>query len=232
MLEIRRSEERGHFDHGWLNSYHSFSFAEYYDAAHVQFGALRVINEDRVQPGEGFPRHGHRDMEIVSYVLSGALRHQDSMGTSSVIRPGEVQRMSAGKGVLHSEYSASDSEETHFLQIWLMPRVDGKQPSYEQKRFSDAEKRGRLALIGSADGRDGSVMIDQDVSLYAGLFDGAERAIHRLARERRVYVHVVRGTVTVNGVALKAGDAIKALDPREVTIENGNQSEVLLFDLA
>lgn len=232
MLEIRKSNERGHADHGWLNSYHSFSFADYYDLDHMNFGALRVINEDRVQPGMGFGTHGHRDMEIVSYVLSGALEHKDSMGTGSVIRPGDVQRMSAGRGVLHSEYNPSQSEETHFLQIWIMPKFTGTRPSYEQKHFSADEKRGRLALIASSDGRDGSVTINQNVSVYAGLFDGAERAVHDVEPGRRVYVHVARGQVTVNGQKLDAGDALKAVDLRQIPIEGGKNAEILLFDLA
>ncbi len=232
MWEIRRSEDRGHADHGWLNSYHSFSFADYYDTEHVSFGALRVINEDRVQPGRGFPTHGHRDMEIVSYVLEGALEHKDSMGTGSVIRPGDVQRMSAGRGVQHSEFNPSATEPTHFLQIWILPKFTGRQPSYEQKHFSAEDKRGRLALIGSQDGREGSVTIDQDVALYAGLFAGAERAEHVIARRRRAYVHVGRGTVTVNGNHLHAGDALKAVDPGRITIADGENAEVLLFDLA
>ncbi len=232
MLEIRRSEERGHADHGWLNSYHSFSFADYYDPEHESFGALRVINEDRVQPGEGFGTHGHRDMEIVSYVLEGALQHRDSMGNGSTIRPGDVQRMSAGRGILHSEFNTSKTEQTHFLQIWIIPRTAGVQPSYDQKHFSEQVKRGRLALIGSSDGREGSVAIDQDVALYAGLFDAGERAVHRVAPGRRVYVHVARGEATVNGVELQTGDAVKTIDPGEITIENGKNSELLLFDLA
>jgi quercetin 2,3-dioxygenase len=232
MQEIRRSEERGHADHGWLDSYHSFSFADYYDPEHVAFGALRVINEDRVQPGRGFGTHGHRDMEIVSYVLSGALEHKDNIGTGSVIRPGDVQRMSAGTGVLHSEFNPSSTEETHFLQIWLMPKFTGLRPGYEQKHFSDDEKRGRLALIASADGREGSVTVNQDVSLYAGVFDGDEQASLDIAAGRRVYVHAVRGSVKVNGTPLDAGDALKMTDVRKVTVDGGQEAEVLVFDLA
>ena len=232
MLEIRRSNERGHADHGWLNSYHSFSFADYYDRKHTSFGALRVINEDRVQAGTGFGTHGHRDMEIVSYVLDGALEHKDSMGTGSVIRPGDVQRMSAGSGVLHSEKNPSATEPVHFLQIWITPRVNGLPPSYEQKHYAEAAKRGRLALIASEDGRDGSVTIAQDASLYAGLFDGAERAVRDIAPGRRAYVHVARGTATVNGNPLAAGDALKAVDPQQIVIESGRSAEVLVFDLA
>jgi quercetin 2,3-dioxygenase len=232
MFEVRRSEERGHADHGWLNSYHSFSFADYYDPDHVQFGALRVINEDWMQPGQGFGTHGHRDMEIVTYLLEGALEHKDSLGTGSIIRPGEVQRMRAGRGVLHSEFNPSDSEETHLLQIWITPSFTGKRPGYEQKQFSRQEKRGRLALVGSKGGRDGSGTIDQDGALYAGLFDGAERAELAIAPGRRAYVHVARGEATVNGTRLKAGDALKAVDPQRITIADGKNSEVLLFDLA
>jgi redox-sensitive bicupin YhaK (pirin superfamily) len=232
MFEIRKSNERGHVDHGWLNSYHSFSFADYYDLDHMNFGALRVINEDCVQPGTGFGTHGHRDMEIVSYVLHGVLEHKDSMGTGSIIRPGDVQRMSAGRGVLHSEYNPSASEQTHFLQIWITPEFTGTRPSYEQKHFSADKKRGWLALVASNDGRDGSVTINQDVAIYAGLFDGAERAVHKVEPGRRVYVHVARGKLTVNGNQLEAGDALKAVNPRQVAIEDGKNAEILLFDLA
>jgi hypothetical protein len=232
MMEVRRSEARGHARHGWLDSYHSFSFADYYDPDHVAFGALRVINEDRVQPGRGFGRHGHRDMEIVSYVLSGALEHKDSLGTGSVIRPGDVQRMSAGTGVMHSEFNPSSTEETHFLQIWIVPKVTGMRPGYEQKRFPDELKRGRLALIASTDGRDGSVTVHQDVSVYAGLFVGDQAATLAVAPERRVYVHVARGAVTANGTRLDAGDALKVTDEHRITIENGREAELLVFDLA
>jgi quercetin 2,3-dioxygenase len=232
MLEVRKGEERGHARHGWLDSYHSFSFADYYDPEHVAFGALRVINEDRVQPGRGFGTHGHRDMEIVSYVLSGALEHKDSLGTGSVIRPGDVQRMSAGTGVMHSEFNPSSTEETHFLQIWILPKFTGMRPGYEQKRFPNEQKRGRLALIAAADGRDGSVTVHQDVSVYAGLFDGDEVATLEVAAGRRAYVHVARGAVTVNGTRLNAGDALKATDVARITIENGENAEVLAFDLA
>ena len=232
MLEIRRSNERGHADHGWLNSFHSFSFADYYDRKHTSFGALRVINEDRVQAGTGFGTHGHRDMEIVSYVLEGALEHKDSMGTGSIIRPGDVQRMSAGSGVLHSEKNPSATEHVHFLQIWITPRAPGLPPSYEQKHYSEAAKRGRLVLIASEDGRDGSVTIAQDAALYAGLFDGAERAVLDIAPGRRAYVHVARGEANVNGNSLTAGDALKAVDPQQIVIESGRNAEVLVFDLA
>ena len=229
MLTLRKSGDRGFADHGWLRSFHSFSFADYYDPQHVAFGPLRVINEDRVAPGRGFGRHGHRDMEIISYVLEGALEHKDSIGTGSVIRPGDVQRMSAGTGVMHSEFNASATEPVHFLQIWIEPSVAGIAPSYEQKHFDAAQKRGRLRLIVSPDGADGSVTLHQDARVYAGLFDGAERAA--LDLEKRIgYVHVARGEITVNGKRLQAGDALKT-DQRRVTLEGGKAAEVLVFDL-
>jgi quercetin 2,3-dioxygenase len=231
MLELRKAGDRGYADHGWLRSFHSFSFADYYDPEHVAFGPLRVINEDRVAPGQGFGRHGHRDMEIISYVLEGALEHKDSIGTGSVIRPGDVQRMSAGTGVLHSEFNASATDPVHFLQIWIEPKERGIPPGYEEKRFEAQEKRGRLRIIAAPDARDGAVKIHQDAYVYAGLFDGTERAEHRLAQGRAAYVHVVRGDVDVNGEALTAGDAAKLTDVSVVTIENGSNAEVLLFDL-
>ena len=230
MTELRRAGERGHANHGWLDSYHSFSFADYYDPQHMGYSVLRVINEDRVAPGTGFGTHGHRDMEIVSYVLEGALGHKDSMGNGSTIVPGDVQRMSAGRGVLHSEFNHEKAGVTHFLQIWIEPDVRGITPSYEQKHFSPEDKRGRLRLIASPDGRDGSVTIHQQAFLYAGLFDGAERARHELAAGRKGYVHVARGAVTVNGHALNAGDALKT-DGGTIDIEKGKGAEVLLFDL-
>jgi len=217
---------------GWLNSWHSFSFADYHDPEHMGFGALRVINEDRIAPGSGFGTHGHRDMEILSYVLEGALAHKDSMGTGSAIVPGDVQRMSAGRGVLHSEYNHSKEGQTHFLQIWIEPNERGIAPGYEQKHFDAAAKRGRLALVASNDAREGSVKIHQDASLYAGLFDGAESAVHALAPGRWAYVHVARGTITVNGQALSTGDALMAEDTEQIALENGAGAEVLLFDLA
>jgi quercetin 2,3-dioxygenase len=232
MLELRKAGNRGYADHGWLKSFHSFSFADYQDPEHMGFGALRVINEDRIQPGTGFGTHGHRDMEIISYVLDGALAHKDSMGNGSAIVPGDVQRMSAGKGVLHSEYNHAQDGVTHFLQIWIEPNATGIAPSYEQKHFDATSKRGRLRLVASPDGREGSVRIHQDAYLYAALLEGAERATHAVAGGRRVYVHVARGRVTVNGQALQAGDALKASDIREVTLENAEGAEVLLFDLA
>jgi quercetin 2,3-dioxygenase len=232
MVEIRHSEDRGQADHGWLKSFHSFSFADYHDPAHMGFGALRVINEDRVQPGTGFGTHGHRDMEIISYVLEGALEHKDSMGNGSVIRPGAVQRMSAGTGVMHSEYNPSSAELLHFLQIWIEPGVRGIRPGYEERRFDAAAKRGRLRLIASPDGRDGSVTIHQDAMLFAGLFDGEESAVHALAAGRRGYVHLARGEARVNGRQLRAGDALKVSGEQEIRIDCGAGSEVLLFDLA
>lgn len=231
MQEIRRSEDRGHADHGWLLSRHSFSFADYFDPDHVHFGPLRVINEDRVAPGGGFDTHGHRDMEIVSYVLAGALQHKDSMGNGSVIRPGDVQRMSAGKGVMHSEFNASRAEPVHFLQIWIVPDAAGIAPGYEQKHFAPADKRGRLRLIAAKDGRDGAVTIHQDASVHAGLFDGAESATLALAPGRKAYIHVARGSVSANGTALAAGDALKLSDVDAVKIERGRDAEVLVFDL-
>lgn len=231
MITVRPSEERGFADHGWLNSRHSFSFADYFDPEHVEFGPLRVINEDRVVPGAGFGAHGHRDMEIISYVLSGALAHKDSMGTSSVIKPGDVQRMSAGTGVRHSEFNHSHAVPVHFLQIWIQPDRIGLPPSYEEKVFDQAEKRGRLCLIGSPDGALGSVVIHQDVRLYAGLFDGSEAAQLALAPGRRAYVHVAQGQITVNGVALGAGDAVKLTEEPVILLTDGTDAEVLLFDL-
>jgi len=232
MMEIRKSQDRGLADHGWLRSLHSFSFADYYDPGHMGFGDLRVINEDRIQPGTGFGTHGHRDMEIISYVLDGALAHKDSMGNGSTIVPGDVQRMSAGKGVLHSEFNQAPRGVTHFLQIWIEPNVRGIAPSYEQKHFDAESKRGRLRLVASPDGRDASVTIHQDAFLYAALLDREDRAIHTLRRGRRAYVHVARGSVTANGQPLEAGDALKAVDTDEIALGQGRDAEILLFDLA
>ena len=230
MEQVRRSGERGHANHGWLDSYHSFSFADYHDPQHMGYGPLRVINEDRVQPGQVFGTHGHRDMEIISYVLEGALAHQDSMGTGSTIVPGDVQRMSAGNGVRHSEFNHEKAQVTHFLQIWIEPAVRGMPPSYEQKHFAPAEKRGRLRLIASPDGGEGSVTVHQDARVYAGLFDGAESAAHALRDGRLGYVHVARGKARVNGQELAAGDALKT-DATQIRVERGERAEVLLFDL-
>ena len=231
MLDVRRSDERGYADHGWLKSFHTFSFADYFDPAHVEFGALRVINEDRVAPGAGFGTHGHRDMEIISYVLDGELAHKDSLGTGSTIRPGDVQRMSAGRGVMHSEFNPSNDKQVHFLQIWIQPNRRGVAPSYEQKRFEPAEKRGRLRLIASPDGADGSVTLQQDARVYAGLFDSTETAHVEVGADRQLYLHVARGSVVANGQALKAGDGLKVANVGTLTLADGADAEVLLFDL-
>ncbi len=231
-LSIRRAGERGRADHGWLLSYHTFSFADYYDPAHMGFRALRVINEDRVQPGKGFGTHSHRDMEIISYVLEGALEHKDSMGTSSIIRPGEVQRMSAGSGVTHSEFNASRDELVHFLQIWLLPARPGGKPGYEQKAFPEEERKGKLRLVASPDGRDGSVTIQQDVELYAGLPGTGGNLRHALAPGRHAWVHVARGQLEIGGEQLEAGDAAAVSDARGLELAGSDGSEVLLFDLA
>src|SRR5258706_7955812 len=231
MIEIRKSQDRGLADHGWLRSFHSFSFADYYDPEDVGFGDLRVINEDRIQPGTGFGTHGHRDMEIISYVLEGALGHKDSMGTGSTIVPGDVQRMSAGSGVRHSEQNHDQAGVTHFLQVWIEPNVRGIAPGYEQKHFDAASKRGRLRLVASPDGTEDSVTIHQDARIYAGLLDGAERASQTLAPGRRAYLHGVRGALAVNGTPLAAGDALKMTGLPEVVLEKGVDAEVLLFDL-
>ena len=231
MITLRRSAERGHADHGWLNSYHSFSFASYQDPNHMGFGPLRVINEDRVAPGQGFGTHGHRDMEIISYVLHGALAHKDSMGNGSVLRPGYVQRMSAGKGVMHSEFNHSPDDLVHFLQIWIEPNVTGIQPGYEETAFDDSSKRGKLRMIASSDGRDGSVKIHQDAYVYASLLDGADSVSHVLTQGRKAYVHVVRGDVSVNGHALTAGDAAKIGGELSIEMTQAKDAEVLLFDL-
>jgi redox-sensitive bicupin YhaK (pirin superfamily) len=231
MQRIRRGHERGYADHGWLKSYHTFSFADYHDPEHVEFGPLRVINEDRVAPGAGFGTHGHRDMEILSYVLDGELAHRDSTGTSSVIRPGDVQRMSAGRGVQHSEFNNSPSRPVHFLQVWIKPDVAGIPPEYEEKRFGPEQKRGRLCLIASPSGDEGSVRIHQDARVYAGLFDGPEQHRLAVARGRRVYVHVARGRITVNGEPLQSGDALAATDIETLALTDGIDAEVLVFDL-
>jgi redox-sensitive bicupin YhaK (pirin superfamily) len=228
--EIRRAGERGHANHGWLDSYHSFSFADYYDPRHMGYGPLRVINEDRVAPGSGFGTHGHRDMEIISYVLEGALAHEDSMGNGSTMVPGDVQRMSAGTGVRHSEYNHDKAGVTHFLQIWIEPKFTGIKPSYEQKHFPAQEKRGRLRLIASPDGAEGSVKVHQDAKVFAGLFDGAERSTYALPKGRKAYVHVARGRIEVNGEKLDAGDALKT-DAAAIELANGQGAEVLFFDL-
>lgn len=232
MLSIRRSDDRGVGEHGWLHSRHSFSFANYYDPRFMGYRDLRVINEDRVAPGRGFGKHGHRDMEILSYVLDGALEHADSMGTRSVIRPGEVQRMSAGTGVLHSEFNHSSREGVHFLQIWIEPREQGLSPSYEQKEFSAADKTNALRLVASPDGREGSVTIHQDVDLYASLLEPGAAVTFERRNGRHVWLHVARGEVTVNGRTLGAGDAVSTDDETTLHIEGVQDAEVLLFDLA
>jgi hypothetical protein len=232
MLTIRKSEERGHADHGWLKSHHSFSFADYFDPAHMGWGNLRVINDDLIAPGGGFGTHGHRDMEIVTYVTAGALAHKDSMGNGTVIPPGDVQRMSAGSGVRHSEFNHAPDQATHLFQIWIEPREKGIAPGYEQKSFADAEKRGRLRLIASSDGADGSVTIHADAALYAGLFDGDEAATLPLNPARKAYVHVARGTLAVNGQKLHKGDAALLADEPSLTLSQGHDAEVLVFDLA
>jgi len=231
MIELRLSTDRGHANHGWLDAHHSFSFADYYDPKHMGFGPLRVLNDDRISAGEGFGTHGHKDMEIVTYVLEGELAHKDSMGNGSVIRPGDVQRMSAGTGVMHSEFNHLQDGSTHLLQIWIEPKVRGIQPGYEEKRFSETEKRGRLRLIASPDGQDGSVMLHQDAKLYAGLFDGDESASLEIPNGHKVYLHVARGEVNANGVALKEGDALKAVGEQKIHLSQGSGAEVLLFDL-
>ena len=256
MITVRKSSDRGYADHGWLKSFHSFSFADYHDPKHMGFGNLRVINEDRIAPGTGFGTHGHRDMEIVSYVLSGELAHKDSMGNggggagapggegraaapgggadasvSGVIKPGDVQRMSAGRGVLHSEFNHAPNDTTHFLQIWIEPSVRGIEAGYEQKHFDDASKRGTLRLVASPDGRDGSVTIHADAAIYSGLFDGDATLQRPLDPKRKAYVHVVRGSVEVNGQPLHGGDALRLENESELVIAHGTAAEVLVFDL-
>ena len=232
MITLRKSGERGQADHGWLKSAHSFSFADYYDPKHMGWGNLRVINEDRIAPGSGFGTHGHRDMEIVSYVLDGALAHKDNMGNGTAILPGDVQRMSAGRGVLHSEFNHAADQTTHFLQIWIQPCHRGIERGYEQKHFDAAGKRGRLRLVASNDGHDGSVTIHADAALRAGLFDGAESAELALEPNRRAYVFVARGSIQVNGLPLATGDAAWLEQEPLLRLDHGDQAEVLVFDLA
>jgi redox-sensitive bicupin YhaK (pirin superfamily) len=231
VLEVRRSAERGYFDHGWLKTYHTFSFADYHDPAWIAYGPLRVINDDRVAPGQGFGKHGHRDMEIITYILEGELEHQDSMGNGSIIRVGDVQRMSAGLGVTHSEFNPSDKQAVHLLQIWIHPEVTRLAPGYEQRHFAAADKRGRLRLIASHDGEDGSVVIHQDARLYAGLFDGAERADFPVPAGRRTWLQVARGAIAVDGTRLQAGDGARTAGPAQLQLHGGAQAEVLVFDL-
>jgi redox-sensitive bicupin YhaK (pirin superfamily) len=230
MITIRRAADRGHFDHGWLNTYHTFSFADYHDPGHMGFRSLRVVNDDRVAPGQGFGAHRHRDMEIVSYVLEGALAHKDSLGNSGVIRPGDVQRMSAGTGVEHAEFNGSKTEPVHFLQIWILPERRGLPSGYEQKTFREESKRGRLRLVGSPDGREGSVTIRQDVDVYASILEKGEEVRHALAPERAAWLQVARGELALNGESLKEGDGAAVTDERELSIA-GRGTEFLLFDL-
>jgi redox-sensitive bicupin YhaK (pirin superfamily) len=231
MITVRPAHERGHAQHGWLESYHTFSFADYYDPQHMGFRTLRVINEDRVQPGRGFGAHSHRDMEILSYVLEGALEHKDSLGTGSVIRPGDVQRMSAGTGVTHSEFNPSRSEPVHFLQIWILPERSGLPPGYEQRTFPTSEKRGKFRLIASRDGREGSVTLHQAVDLYALVLAPGEQATHHLTPGRHAWAQVARGAITLNDTALSAGDGAAASDELRLTVTATAPAEVLLFDL-
>ncbi len=232
MITVRKKEERGHFNHGWLDTSHTFSFADYYDLAHMGFRQLRVLNEDRVQPGHGFPPHSHNNMEIISYVLEGALEHKDSLGTGSVIRPGEVQRMTAGTGVTHSEYNPSPTEVLHFLQVWVLPKRRGLLPSYEQKMFPEEERRGGACLIASRDGSQGSVVIHQDLRLYASLLESGEAVTYHLAANRHAWLQVARGGVTLKGRELRAGDGAAVSEERNIEIAGGEGAEFLLFDLA
>jgi redox-sensitive bicupin YhaK (pirin superfamily) len=231
MITIRKAEERGHFDFGWLNTYHSFSFGDYYDPKHTRFRTLRVINEDFVQPGHGFPTHGHRDMEIVTYILQGALEHRDSMGTGSIIRRGDAQRMSAGTGVTHSEANPSPDEPVHLLQIWIFPSQQNLQPEYEEKKFSDDEKRNRLRLIVSPDGSDGSVKIHQDARIFASLLDDGEEVVHSLEAGRSAWLQIAAGSVKLNDVALKQGDGAAVSQESQLSVTAEGPAEVLLFDL-
>jgi hypothetical protein len=230
MFEVRKNTDRGHANHGWLDAHHSFSFADYYDPDNIGFGPLRVINDDTIDGGAGFGTHGHRDMEIITYVLEGAIAHKDSMGNGSTIHPGDVQRMSAGSGVRHSEFNPL-SGKTNMLQIWIEPNQFGIEPSYEEKNFSAEEKRGRLRVIASADAREGSVKIHQDASLSVGLFDGDEKASLALQAGRRTYIHVARGALQVNGITLQAGDGLKVTNETQLELHDGKQAEVLVFDL-
>ena len=232
MLTLRKSSDRGYADHGWLQSFHSFSFANYYDPQHMGYGNLRVINEDRVAAGKGFGTHGHRDMEIISYVLEGNLAHKDTLGNVKGIPPGDVQRMSAGKGVQHSEFNHAQDQTTHFLQIWIEPNVTGIEASYEQKTFAEAEKRGQLRLVAAPEGAQGAVTIHADARLYAGLFDGGEAASLALDPARKAYVHLVRGQLEINGQRLQAGDAAMLANETGLKLANGQDAEVLVFDLA
>lgn len=232
MITIRKSADRGHLNHGWLDTYHTFSFDQYYDPDHMSFRSLRVINEDRVDAGRGFPTHSHRDMEIITYILSGALRHQDSMGNGSIIEPGDVQRMTAGTGVSHSEFNPSQSEAVHLLQIWILPNTRGLKPGYEQKAFSEEERKGRLRLIASADGREGSVTVNQDASIYASILEEGEEVTKSLDPQRHAWIQVARGEVEVNGNQLVQGDGAAVSEEEELKISATAPAEILLFDLA
>lgn len=232
MIHIRKSQERGHANHGWLDTYHTFSFASYYDPEQMGFSSLRVINDDRVAPGAGFPTHPHRDMEIITYILEGALEHKDSMGNGSVIRRGDVQRMSAGSGITHSEFNPSNGDPVHLLQIWLLPEKNGITPGYEQKFFSDAEKQGKLRLVASRDGRDGSVMLRQDASLHASLLQAGESVTHAFAAGRKGYLHLASGEIELNGMTLHEGDGARIADESEIRLSARQAAEILLFDLA
>lgn len=232
MIRVREAIERGHFDHGWLDTYHTFSFARYYDSGQMGFRALRVINEDRVQPGRGFGMHGHEDMEIVTYVLDGVLAHKDNLGTGSTLCPGEPQRMTAGTGIRHSEFNPSATEPVHLYQIWLLPERSGLAPSYEQKAFPDEERHNRLRLVAALDGQDGALAIRQDARLYLGTFDEGQEASHELVPGRHAWVQVLRGGLDVNGTNLSAGDGAAVSDESRVTLRAAETAEVLLFDLA
>ena len=232
MITLRQSQERGHANHGWLDSYHTFSFANYYDPSHMGFRSLRVINEDRVQPGKGFGTHGHRDMEILTYVLEGALEHKDSIGNGEIVRPGEVQRMSAGTGIMHSEFNPSATEPVHLLQIWILPDRQGLEPSYEQKAFSVAERQGNLRLIAAKDGRDGAVTIHQDVNLYSAILQPQDRVTYQLQPNRYAWLQVARGAVALNGHHLMAGDGVAIGAAELLEISSDRDAEILLFDLA
>jgi len=231
MLSFRRSRERGHFDHGWLNTYHTFSFDQYHDPRYMGFRSLRVINEDFVAAGRGFPMHGHRDMEIITYILEGALKHEDSMGNGSVIRPGDVQRMTAGTGVRHSEKNASDKERVHLLQIWILPNAESLAPGYEQKAFSEEERRGQLRLIASEDGRDDSVRLNQDVSLFASILEGSQEVERTMDANRYGWIQVARGSITVNGEKAEQGDGVVIVAESSLSIRAEEPAEILLFDL-
>jgi redox-sensitive bicupin YhaK (pirin superfamily) len=232
MIRVRHATDRGHFNHGWLDTYHSFSFADYYDPAHMGFRSLRVINDDRVQPGQGFGMHGHRDMEIITYVLEGALEHRDSLGSGSVIKAGELQRMTAGTGIRHSEFNPSASEPVHLYQIWLLPNRRGLTPSYDQRSFSEEEKRSRLRLVASPDGALGSLQMQQDARLYLASLAPGQRVVHNLARDRAAWLQVLRGEVESFGTKLTAGDGVAITEEDAVAIRADSPSEVLLFDLA